>query len=199
MNDEWFGDRPHVEIVEAEPVDEVDGEGPEPSPTPDDLGIDLPGDPDLAVEVLTRHIADARETAEAHLDDLRRIAAEYDNFRKRSVRDRETLVANAGERVLSQMLPVLDRFDAALAIEATTEAEEKMLGGVRSTFELLMSVLSREGLSPSPTVGEPFDPEVHEAVMSNGDGDLVVSQELRRGYRLGDRVLRAALVALESS
>ena len=199
MNGDFETELPEGEIVEGEVVDETDGEGAEPSPTPGDLGIDLPGDPDAAIGLLTQHISEARRTAEAHLDDLRRIAAEYDNFRKRSMRDRETLVANAGERVVSQMLPVLDSFDAALAIEATTEAEEKMLGGVRSTFELLMSVLSREGLSPIPTVGEPFDPEVHEAVMSSGDGDLVVSQELRRGYKLGDRVLRASLVALESS
>jgi molecular chaperone GrpE len=199
MTDEQFSELPDVEVVEGEVVDESDGEGVAPSPTPGDLGIELPEDPDQAVEVLTGHIAEARTTAEAHLDDLRRIAAEYDNFRKRSLRDREMLVAHAGERIVSSMLPVLDSFDAALTIEATTEAEEKMLGGMRSTFDLLMSVLAREGLTPIETVGEPFDPEVHEAVMSNGDGDLVVSQELRRGYRLGDRVLRAALVALESN
>ena len=199
MTDEPLSDLPHVEIVEGEVVDESEGEGTSPSPTPDDLGIDLPDDPDRAVEVLTSHIAEARTTAEAYLDDLKRIAAEYDNFRKRSLRDRESLVANAGERIVSSMLPVLDSFDAALSIEASTEAEQKMLGGMRSTFELLMSVLEREGLKPIPAVGEPFDPEVHEAVMSDGDGDLVVSQELRRGYRLGDRVLRAALVGLEST
>lgn len=199
MSDESQSEFPRIEIVEGELVDEVGGEGAEPSPTPGDLGIDLPGDPDQAIGLLTQHISEARRTAEAHLDDLRRIAAEYDNFRKRSVRDRETLVANAGERVVSQMLPVLDSFDAALSIEASTEGEEKMLSGMRSTFELLMSVLAREGLSPIQAVGEPFDPEVHEAVMSNGEGELVVSQELRRGYRLGDRVLRAALVALESN
>ncbi len=200
MKDEPLGELPREEIVEGELVDEVEGEGGvAPSPTPGDLGIELPDDPDQAVEVLTRHIADARHAAEAHLDDLRRIAAEYDNFRKRSLRDRDTLVAHAGERIVSSMLPVLDSFDAALSIDATTEAEQKMLGGMRSTVDLLMSVLTREGLTPIETVGEPFDPEVHEAVMSNGDGDLIVSQELRRGYRLGDRVLRAALVALESS
>lgn len=199
MTDEPSNELPHVEIVEGELVDEEHGEGTAPSPTPGDLGIDLPGDPDQAVEVLTGHIAEARTTAEAYLDDLKRIAAEYDNFRKRSMRDRDTLVANAGERIVSSMLPVLDSFDAALSIEAATEAEQKMLSGMRSTYDLLMSVLAREGLTAIETVGEPFDPEVHEAVMSNGDGDLVVSQELRRGYRLGDRVLRAALVALESS
>jgi molecular chaperone GrpE len=61
-----------------------------------------------------------------------------------------------------------------------------------------MDVLAKEGLEPIATIGEPFDPEVHEAVMtSGGDGPLIVAQELRRGYRLRGRVLRAALVALE--
>ena len=96
------------------------------------------------------------------------------------------------------MLPVLDSFDAALAIEPSTETEKKMLGGMRSTYDQLMDVLAKEGLQPIEAAGVPFDPELHEAVMSSGDGDLVVSQELRRGYLLGGRVLRAALVALES-
>ena len=187
---------PDVEIVEADVVE--DGEGTEPSPTPADLGVDLPEDRDEAIGVLTAHLAEARSQAENHLDDLRRVAAEFDNFRKRSIRDRDALVANASERVVRSMLPVLDSFDAALAIEPSTETERKMLGGMRSTYDQLMDVLGKEGLQPIEAAGAAFDPELHEAVMSSGDGDLVVSQELRRGYLLGGRVLRAALVALES-
>jgi molecular chaperone GrpE len=126
------------------------------------------------------------------------VAAEFDNFRKRSMRDRDVMVASAAERVVRSMLPVLDSFDAALAIEPSTETEKKMLGGMRGTYDQLMDVLSKEGLQPIEAAGAAFDPELHEAVMSSGDGNLVVSQELRRGYLLGGRVLRAALVALES-
>jgi molecular chaperone GrpE len=166
----------------------------------DAMGVDLPDDPDDAVEVLLAALHDARAEAGTYLDDLRRVAADFDNFRKRAIRDQQTIVDRAAERVLSSMLPVLDSFDAALAIEATTEAEEKLLRGMRSTHAQLMDVLTKEGLEPIPTVGEPFDPEVHEAVMtSGGDGPLLVSRELRRGYRLRGRVLRAALVALEPS
>ena len=186
---------PEMEIVEG---DVENGEGEAPSPTPEDLGVDLPDDREEAVAVLTAHLAAARADAENHLDDLRRVAAEFDNFRKRSVRDREQMISSAGERILRSMLPVLDSFDAALAIEPSTETEQKMLGGMRSTYDLLMDVLSKEGLQPIPAEGAPFDPEVHEAVMSTGDGELVVSNELRRGYLLGNRVLRASLVALES-
>lgn len=189
-------DLPEVEIVEGE-VGE-NGEGTEPSPSPADLGVDLPEDRDEAIGVLTSHLAEARSQAENHLDDLRRVAAEFDNFRKRSIRDRDAMVANASERVVRSMLPVLDSFDAALAIEPSTETEQKMLGGMRSTYDQLMDVLGKEGLQRIEAAGAAFDPELHEAVMSSGDGNLVVSQELRRGYLLGGRVLRAALVALES-
>jgi molecular chaperone GrpE len=197
MSDEQMKDLPEVEIVEGGFVAE-NGEGSEPSPSPADLGVDLPEDRDEAIGVLTAHLSEARGQAENHLDDLRRVAAEFDNFRKRSARDRETLIAGASERVVRSMLPVLDSFDAALAIEPSTETEKKMLGGIRSTYDQLMDVLGKEGLKPIDAAGAPFDPELHEAVMSSGDGALVVSQELRRGYLLGERVLRAALVALES-
>ncbi len=188
---------PEIEIVEGE-VLEANGEGSQPSPSPADLGVDLPEDREEAIGVLTAHLAEARSQAENHLDDLRRVAAEFDNFRKRSARDRDLLVASASERVVRAMLPVLDSFDAGLAIEPSTETEQKMLGGMRSTYDQLKDVLGKEGLEPIEAAGARFDPELHEAVTSSGDGDLVVSQELRRGYLLGGRVLRAALVALES-
>lgn len=162
------------------------------------LGLDLPDDPDEARHVLLNAVHEARAEAGTYLDDLRRVAADFDNFRKRAVRDQQHIVDRAAERVLSNMLPVLDSFDAALAIEAMTETEEQLLRGMRSTHAQLMDVLAKEGLEPIQTIGEPFDPEVHEAVMtSGGNGPLIVSQELRRGYTLRGRVLRAALVALE--
>ena len=162
------------------------------------LGLDLPDDPDEAKHVLLAAVHEARAEAGTYLDDLRRVAADFDNFRKRAVRDQQHIVDRAAERVLSNMLPVLDSFDAALAIEATTETEEQLLRGMRSTHAQLMDVLAKEGLQPIQTIGEPFDPEVHEAVMtSGGNGPLIVSEELRRGYTLRGRVLRAALVALE--
>lgn len=186
---------------EAEIIEE--GGGPSASPpvlSADALGLDLPEDPHEATQTLLAAVHEARTEAGTYLDDLRRVAADFDNFRKRAIRDQQTIVDRAAERVLSAMLPVLDSFDAALAIEAHTETEEQLLRGMRSTRSQLMDVLAREGLEPIETVGLPFDPEVHEAVMtSGGDGALVVAEELRRGYRLRGRVLRAALVALEQA
>jgi molecular chaperone GrpE len=182
------------EIVEAEVVG---SDGP---PDVAALGIDLPADKDEAIQVLLEELHSARGEASSYLDDLRRVAADFENFRKRATREQQVTVERASERVLAAMLPVLDSFDAALQISPTTETEEKLLGGMRSTHSQLMDALSKEGLESVPSWGEPFDPEIHEAVLSNGEGSkLTVSQELRRGYRLRGKVLRAALVALEAS
>ena len=186
--------------AEAAHGEEVEAPAFPPVPSADALGLDLPDDPEEAREVLLAAVAEARSDAGRYLDDLRRVAADFDNYRKRAIRDQQTIVERAAERVLSSMLPVLDSFDAALAIEATSETEHQLLRGMRSTHSQLMDVLAKEGLEAIPSVGEAFDPEVHEAVMtSGGDGPLVVATELRRGYRLRGRVLRAALVALEES
>jgi molecular chaperone GrpE len=101
--------------------------------------------------------------------------------------------------VVGELLPVLDTFDAALATSAETENERMLLSGMISTREQLLAALQREGLEVVPTLGEAFDPEIHEPVGApGGSNDLVVSAELRRGYRLRGRVLRPAMVMLEA-
>jgi molecular chaperone GrpE len=181
---------PPLEIVEAEMVPQ------EEAVTAEALGIDLPDDPDDAVPMLLAAVAEARTEADRYLDDLRRVAADFDNFRKRSHRDQATLIERAAERVVTALLPVLDGLDAAAAIEASTETEEKLLAGVRGTRSLLLDILAKEGLEVIPTWDQPFDPHVHEAIaqFGEGEGELTVTNELRRGYRLRGKVLRAALV-----
>ncbi len=196
---------PDEEIVAAEIVDEAapadpgepsGGEADRMSHSPATLGLDLPEDHDEAIEVLLHAVATARDAAGSHLDDLQRLAAEYENFRKRVQRDREELVRRSSQRIVESLLPVLDSFDQAFAHDAQTPGEENLLAGVRGTFHQLMDVLGREGLEMVPGAGEPFDPNVHEAVSGGGDGELIVAQELRRGYTLGGRVIRPALVAV---
>jgi molecular chaperone GrpE len=160
------------------------------------LGLDLPDDREEAMGVLLDALATTRVAADSYLEDLQRVAADFENFRKRATREREETVVRAAQRVVQALLPVLDSFDQALAHQAQTPGEEKVLAGVRGTFHQLMDVLSKEGLDIIPTVGEDFDPEVHEAVAGGGDGDLMVGQELRRGYTLKGRVLRPAMVVV---
>jgi molecular chaperone GrpE len=157
---------------------------------------DLPKDRDEAVGILLAKIDALQATADAHLNDLQRVAAEFENYRKRVERDRHDLVDRASERMIESLLPVLDTFDQAFTHEAGSETEEKLLAGVRSTFHQLMDLLGKEGLEMVAGAGEPFDPEVHEAVAGGGDGHLIIDQEMRRGYLLKGRLLRPALVTV---
>jgi molecular chaperone GrpE len=148
------------------------------------------------VGVLIDALAIARQAADSYLDDLQRVAAEYENFRKRAARDREEVVARSSQRLIQALLPVLDSFDQALAHKAETPGEEMLLAGLQGTFHQLMDLLSKEGVETIPTLDEPFDPNVHEAVAGGGEGDLVVAQQLRTGYTLKGRVLRPAMVVV---
>lgn len=184
--------------VIAEVVAEVLPAAQEEGPTAEALGLELPEDTDEAVGILVEEVHKARNDASAYLDDLQRVAADFDNYRKRTIRDQAGLHQRAVERVVQGLLPVLDTFDAALGTEPETETEQKMYSGMLGTREQLLKALKDEGLELIPAIGEVFDPEVHEPVGAPaGNGTLVVSQELRRGYILNGKVVRAALVVLE--
>jgi molecular chaperone GrpE len=161
--------------------------------------IELPEDAEDAVPVLLAALAAAQAEAAGYLETVQRVAAEFDNFRKRTVREREDIVDRASQRLIERLLPTLDSFDAALAYEPQTDGESKLLTGMRDTHRLLMEALAEDGFAPIEASGVPFDPAVHEAVMGpggDGDGDMIV-REMRRGYTLRGRVVRAALVAVE--
>jgi molecular chaperone GrpE len=147
-------------------------------------------------ESLEERLAAAERKAEEHLDDLKRLAAEFDNYRKRAARDQEQLVARAHERLVEELLPVLD--DLERALEAAEEHEEaKLEEGVKLVHRSLEDVLRKEGVHEVETNGR-FDPHVHEALLSQPadaeEGSIV--EVLQKGYRLGDRVLRPARVVV---
>ena len=184
----------------------------EPSPAkteavdPDKLPEDPAAARDLLMAELEKVRADflelsatavPREEADEYVTDLKRVAADFENFRKRTERDLLDNAARASQRVVESLLPVLDSFDLAVAQEPATDSEATLLKGVLSTRQQLMDTLAKEGLEPIPSVGELFDPEVHEAARVIEDAEpLVVVAEMRRGYRLGGRVIRAALVVV---
>jgi len=184
------GDGEHTEagqLVEDEPVEVAP-----PATT------ELPEDPAEAVPVLVSALAQAQTDAADYLDAMQRLAAEFDNFRKRAARERDEIIERASQRLIEKLLPTLDSFDAALAYEPQSEGDERMLAGMADTHRLLMEALATDGFEPIEASDVPFDPAVHEAVTGpegDGDGDLLVS-EMRRGYTLQGRVVRAALVAV---
>jgi len=140
----------------------------------------------------------ATRERDAYLDALQRLKAEFDNYRKRVARDQADLVARAGERLVSGLIPVLD--DLERALEAAAEHEEaKLEDGVRLVYRSLADLLAREGLVEVETDG-PFDPHTQEALLSQPSEaeEGAVIQVLQKGYRLGDRVLRPARVVVSA-
>lgn len=141
----------------------------------------------------------AREEAAADREAKLRLAAEFDNYRKRVARDRASQADLAASRVCEAMIPTLDNLQAALSYDALEGGEARVLDGVRTTRDQLLAALAGEGFHAIEAQGEPFDPAVHEAVAgpSDGSGDLVVTAVLRTGYRLGERVIRPAMVVVD--
>lgn len=167
------------------------------TPTPEELGLELPEDPEEAVDFLLRALAQSWEESAGHRDGHLRALAEMDNVRKRSLRDRTTFIEQATERIMYKLLPVLDAFRTGLDWSADSEGEKRLLAGLQQTYDQLAEVLGSEGLEPIEAEGEPFDPALHDAISVLGEGDdLVVRHQVRRGFRLKDRVLRPATVVV---
>lgn len=162
--------------------------------------LELPEDPEAARDLLIDALIQTRNVAGEYLETIQRIAAEYDNYRKRTERDHADTVVRGAKRIVEQLLPTLDNFDAALAYEPQTPAEEKILDGMRGTHAQLLDTLAREGLEAVEALGHTFDPAVHEAVAGPaGEGDhLVVTQELRRGYSIHGKLVRPSMVMVEA-
>ena len=151
---------------------------------------------EVVEESLEQKLADAEAKTEEHLNDLKRVAAEFDNYRKRAARDQDALVARAAERLVKELLPVLDDLERAL-VAADEHEEAKLEEGVRLVHRSLADALRKEGLEEISTEGA-FDPHVHEALLSQPSeaDEGAVIEVLQKGYRLGDRVLRPARVVV---
>jgi len=140
-------------------------------------------------------LAEAEAKRDEYLDLLQRTKADFENYRKRAARDQERLIAHAHERLVRELLPVLD--DLERTLEAAERHEEAALvDGVRLVERSLRKALEKEGLREIDTEGR-FDPHVHEAVLAKPAGDAEqgeVLEVMQRGYRLGDKVVRPARV-----
>jgi len=152
---------------------------------------------EAAVESDLSELEQAQGQRAELLDTLRRVQADFENYRKRVLREQTALVERATERLIEDLLPVLDSFDGALGSVAATDSPEaeKVRDGVVGIRTQLVTVLEKAGLERIDAAGAEFDPNEHEAVMQDdGDGDPHVAEILRMGYRLKGRVLRPAMV-----
>lgn len=127
-------------------------------------------------------------------DRLKRVAAEFDNYKKRSSKERESLHSSILSDIVSSFLPILDNLEKAL--EAKTE-DENYKQGIELVLKQFKDVLNANGVKEIEAVGKPFDPELHEAVSSVVDenlGEKIVKEEYRKGYIIGNKVIRHSMV-----
>jgi molecular chaperone GrpE len=139
--------------------------------------------------------ADVTRERDEYLDALQRLKAEFDNYRKRTAREQADLTSRAAQRLVNELLPVLDDLERALAA-AEEHEEAKLEEGVRLVHRSLVDALQKEGLAEIETEGA-FDPHVHEALLSQPDDEKEsgeILDVLQKGYRIGDKVLRPARV-----
>ncbi len=130
----------------------------------------------------------------AEHDRFLRLAAEYDNFRKRTQKEREALYTDVKANTVASLLPVYDNLERALAAECTDEAFYK---GVEMTMNQLKSIFESIGVSEIPAVGEKFDPNFHNAVMQVEAEDTesgTIVAEFQKGFKLGDKIIRFSMV-----
>jgi molecular chaperone GrpE len=144
---------------------------------------------------MTDEHVEEQEAPAAEDDRLLRLAAEFDNYKKRAARERQETVALANERLVKELLPILDDLERALAA-AEEHEEAKLEEGVRLVHRSLEQLLAREGVEVIDTSGA-FDPHVHEAMLAQPSEDAesgAVIDVMQKGYRLGNRVVRPARV-----
>ncbi|XP_051138867.1 uncharacterized protein LOC127256748 [Andrographis paniculata] len=151
---------------------------------------------------LERKVVALSEELSYEKDRVLRISADFDNFRKRTERDRLSLVTNARGEVVESLLPVLDNFERARTqIKVETEGEEKVNNSYQSIYKQFGEILTSLGVVPVEPVGKPFDPMLHEAIMreeSTEYKDGIIIEEFRKGFQLGERLLRPSMVKVSS-
>ena len=138
--------------------------------------------------------APPKEDSSDEHDRFLRLIAEYDNFRKRSARERENIYTDVRVETVTKFLPVYDNLQRAMSTQTADEAYKK---GVEMTFNQLKQVMASLGVEEIPAEGEIFDPEVHNAVMHVEDGNFgenVIVEEFQKGFKLGGRVIRFSMV-----
>lgn len=139
------------------------------------------------VDTLTKEVSDTKEK-------LLRTMAEYDNFRKRSIKEKEAIYPDAVSKTVEKILPVIDGFERALAANSS-DAEFKK--GVLMIYNMFISTLAQIGVTEIDALDKPFNPDMHNAVMHIEDesaGENTVVEVLQKGYMIGDRVIRYAMV-----
>lgn len=145
----------------------------------------------------SREVQDLKDQLARAQDDILRARADLQNFRRRGEEERLRIIRDGNERLIKELFPVLDDFELAVAAAKQAQSYEQLVGGVEATARKFHETLAKQGVQPIESVGQTFDPDLHEAVMLDEDtdqADETVTAELRKGYTLNSRVIRPSLV-----
>lgn len=150
---------------------------------------------------VSQELEQAKKLADENYQRFLRTQADFDNFRRRTQKEKEEFAKYASLKLIEQLLPVVDNFERALAASKDNKDYDSLAKGVDMIFRQLDQVLTSEGLQPMQTVGTPFNPEFHQAIMqveSEEHEEGIVVEEVQKGYLLKDKVLRPAMVKVSS-
>jgi molecular chaperone GrpE len=165
------------------------------------------GDPEMdlqeEVKALRAKLTQAEDEAKGSYEKMLRVAAEFDNYKKRSVRELEEFRKYANEALIRELLTVVDNLERAIAsVDEAQEHDACVLAGVKMTHQELLKILERYGVNPIHSVDQPFDPTFHQAVFqeeTDQKPEHTVLKEMQRGYTLHDRLLRPAMVIVSKA
>ncbi|WP_255639738.1 nucleotide exchange factor GrpE [Aquibacillus saliphilus] len=149
------------------------------------------------IDTVNSELESVKQEKEEVYQRMLRVQAEFDNFRKRTQREKEADRKYKSQSLATELLPVVDNFERALNTEVKDESTASFIEGVKMVYRQLTAALEKEGIEVVKTEGEVFDPQVHQAVMQVEDDQYesnVVVEELQKGYKLNDRVIRPAMV-----
>ena len=149
----------------------------------------------------TEELAAKSEECKALNDKYLRLAAEFENYKRLTQRDQREQIKFGNERLLLELLPVVDNMERAIKAARTNGSDSALIQGVELTLKQLSGALTKFGIQPIETIGHPFDPNTQQAVSSTPSATVPadhVVDEFQKGYKLHDRVLRAAMVSVSS-
>lgn len=152
-----------------------------------------------AEEKLSAEVAELKAKLEEEENRFLRLRADFDNLRRRTQLDREAAEKYRAQKLLTDLLPVIDNFERALQVEVSSDEAQALYKGIEMVYKTFIEATKQEGLEVIPAEGQVFDPTVHQAVMQEADSEKesgIVLRELQKGYKLKDRVLRPSMVSV---
>ncbi|AFQ45834.1 nucleotide exchange factor GrpE [Desulfosporosinus meridiei] len=153
------------------------------------------------IMTLEAELIQAKAKADEHKDHMLRLQAEFDNYRKRTQKEKTEIIKYASERLISELLPVLDNFERAASSAQVNPDFNAFSQGIDMIYRQLQTALNKEGLKAIEAAGQPFDPNLHDAVLrveSDEHPENTVVEELQKGYYLKEKVLRPSMVKVSN-